>query len=245
MSERGTLRQLSGRLDVPIPEIVLEGEREGWPYLVITRLDGVLGTQAWPQLPEDQKERVLHHIGETIAQVQRAPLGELADLEPAWPAFIARQIAGCRARHERLGLPRKYLTELDDLVAQAPARIPMNAAPVILTGEFIPENILLSEQPGGWQLAGLFDFGDVMTGWGEYDLLGPSSFMTAGNSRRLHSLLRGFGYARADIDTALTRRLMILTLLHRASDLVRQLSIPNWPDKADTLAGLERLLWPI
>ena len=23
------------------------------------------------------------------------------------------------------------------------------------------------------------DFGDVMTGWGEYDLLGPSAFMTA------------------------------------------------------------------
>ncbi len=245
VSERTTLRQLAGHLDLPIPEIVLEGERDQWPYLVITRLDGILGTQAWPQLADDQKERVLHHIGETIAQVQRAPLGELAGIEPDWPTFLARQMAGCRARHERLGLPQKYLAELDDLVAQAPALIPMHTPPVILIGEFIPENLLLGQHADGWQLAGLFDFGDVMTGWGEYDLLGPTSFMTAGKPARLHSLLRGYGYGPADINAALTRRLMILTLLHRASDLVRQLCIPDWQDKARTLGELERLLWPL
>jgi len=245
ISERATLRQLSGHLEIPIPEIVLEGERDRWSYLVITRLDGILGTQAWPQLVEDQKLRVLHHIGETIAQVQRAPMGELATIEPDWSTFLARQMAGCRARHERLGLPQKYLAELDTLVAQAPALIPMPAAPVILIGEFIPENLLLGEQPGGWQLAGLFDFGDVITGWGEYDLLGPTSFMTAGDPARLHSLLRGYCYGPADINAALTRRLMILTLLQRAGDLVRQLCIPDWQDKAGTLGELERLLWPV
>ena len=46
VSERMTLAQLRGHLSVPIPEIVLEGERDGWPYLVITRLSGILGTQA-------------------------------------------------------------------------------------------------------------------------------------------------------------------------------------------------------
>ena len=40
VSERGTLAQLHGRVRVPIPEIVFEGERDGWPYLVITRLTG-------------------------------------------------------------------------------------------------------------------------------------------------------------------------------------------------------------
>ena len=32
-----------------------KGERDRWPYLVITRLPGILGTQAWPTLPEDQR----------------------------------------------------------------------------------------------------------------------------------------------------------------------------------------------
>jgi hygromycin-B 7''-O-kinase len=245
LSERSSLAQLRGRLSVPIPEIVLEGERDGWPYLVITRLPGMLGTQAWPALPEDQKERVLAQIGETIAQVQRVPVGDLACIEPRWPQFMAQQIEGCRTRHERLGLPRKYLDGLDQFLRDAAPLIPLEAPPVILTGEYIPENFLLSREGGDWRLSGLIDFGDVMTGWGEYDLLGPSVFMTAGMPRRVRGFLAGFGYSPADITASLTRRLAALLLLHRFSDLNRQICIDGWQRKAGDLFGLERLLWPI
>jgi hygromycin-B 7''-O-kinase len=244
MSERISLSQLRGRLGVPIPELVLEGERDQWPYLVITRLRGVMGAQAWPTLPEDQKERVLGQIGETIAQVQRVPVGELSGIEPRWAEFIPGQIEACRARHERLGLPRKYLDGLDAFLRDAAAIIPLEAPPVILTGEYIPENFLLSRETGDWQLSGLIDFGDVFTGWGEYDLLGPGSFMTAGMPRRVRSLLRGFGYSQADMTPALTRRLMTLALLHRFSDLNRQICIEGWQQRACDLFELERLLWP-
>ena len=245
VSERASLSQLRGRLSVPIPEIVLEGERDQWPYLVITRLAGIIGNKAWPDLPEDQKERVLGQIGETIAQVQRVPVGELSRIEPSWDLLMTRQIAGCRARHQRLGLPRHFLDGLDELLADATRLIPVNAAPVILTGEYIPENFLLSGDGENWRLSGLFDFGDVMTGWGEYDLLGPSAFMTAGMPGRVRSLLRGFGYSQADITPILQRRLMALMLLHRASDLNRHICIEGWQHKAGNLSELERLLWPI
>lgn len=245
VSERASLSQLRGRLSVPIPEIVLEGERDQWPYLVITRLDGVVGTQAWPMLPEDQKERVLGQIGETIAEVQRVPVGELSGIEPRWAAFISGQIKGCRARHERLGLPQKYLDGLDHLLRDAAELIPVDAPPVILTGEYIPENFLLSGESGTWRLAGLIDFGDVMTGWKEYDLLGPSAFMTAGMPRRVDRLLRGFGYSWADINSTLKRRLMALMLLHRASDPVRHICIEGWQQKAADLFELQELLWPV
>ncbi len=191
---------LRGRLSLPIPEIVAEGERDGWPYLVITRLEGVLGSDAWPSLPEEQKERVLAQIGETIAEVQRVPPGALLDIEPRWDAFMRRQIAGCRARHERLGLASKFLDGLDDLLRDAAELIPINGPPVILTGEYIPENFLLANDGGAWRLAGLIDFGDVQTGFGEYDLLGPSAFMAAGRPRRVQSLFEGFGYSRADVN---------------------------------------------
>jgi hygromycin-B 7''-O-kinase len=245
LSERLSLRLLQGRLSIPIPEIMVESERDGWPYLVITRLHGVLGTAAWPALPEEAKERVLGQIGETIAEVQKVPVGELAAIEPRWDQFMRQQIAGCRSRHVRLGLPPKYLDGLEELLAEAATLIPMDAPPVILTGEYIPENFLLSQESSGWRLSGLIDFGDVMTGWGEYDLLGPSAFMTAGMPRRVQRLLRGFGYSNADLTPALTRRLMALMLLHRASDPVRHVCIEGWQQKAGNLAELERLLWPI
>ncbi|MFH1342482.1 MAG: aminoglycoside 3'-phosphotransferase/choline kinase family protein [Pseudomonadota bacterium] len=243
-SERISLAQLRGRLGVPIPEIVLEGERDQWPYLVITRLSGVLGSEAWPGLPEDQKERVLAQIGETIAQVQRVPVGDLARIEPGWDRFMAQQIAGCRARHERLGLPQKFLAGLDDLLVDAEALTALEAPPVILTGEYIPENFLLSCDGGDWRLSGLIDFGDVMTGRAEYDLLGPSAFMTSGMPRRARSLFRGFGYSGAECDFTLKRRLMALLLLHRFSDPVRHICIEGWQDRAGDLFQLQDLLWP-
>jgi hygromycin-B 7''-O-kinase len=245
ISERASLAQLRGRVSIAVPEIVLEGERDRWPYLVITRLHGVLGAKAWPELPEDEKVRVLGQIGATIAEVQRVPLGDLACIEPRWDQFMRQQIAGCRARHTRLGLPEKYLRGLDGWLADAAALIPMRAPPVILTGEYIPENFLLSRAAAGWRLSGLIDFGDVLTGWGEYDLLGPSAFMTAGMPRRVQSLFEGYGYSKADIGPALKRRLLALLLLHRASDPVRHIAIEGWQAKADSLSELAELLWPV
>src|SRR5689334_2640367 len=192
VSERASLAQLRGRISVPIPEIVAEGERDGWPYLVMTRLDGVLGSDAWPFMPEDEKERVLRQIGAVIAEVQRVPPGPLLDIEPGWDAFLRGQIAGCRVRHTRLGLAPKFLDGLEDLLRDATALIPSDKPPVILIGEYIPENFLLARDDGAWRVAGLFDFGDVMTGFRDYDLLGPSAFMTAGRPRRVQSLFEGF-----------------------------------------------------
>jgi len=122
--------------------------------------------------------------------------------------------------------------------------IPMNAPPVILTGEFIPENFLLRCQDGDWRLSGLIDFGDVLTGWGEYDLLGPSAFMTAGRPGRVRRFFEGFGYSKADVDFTCKRRLMALLLLHRASDPVNHICIEGWQQKADDLFQLQELIWP-
>jgi hygromycin-B 7''-O-kinase len=244
VAERAALARLRGRLGIPIPEAVAEGERDGWPYLVITRLSGVVGSEAWPSLPEIDKERVLTEIGAMIAEVQRVPPEGLLAIPPSWEAFMRGQIAHCRARHERLGLPQKFLAGLDELLRDASAIIPMTAPPVILAGDYIPENFLLVQRGDGWHVAGLFDFGDVQTGWGEYDLLGPSAFMAAGHPRRIHGLFDGFGIPQAEMTFERKRRLMALMLLHRASDPLRHICIPNWPDRVDDLIQLQELVWP-
>lgn len=237
-SERLSLALLHGRLSIETPRLLADGERDGWTWLAMSRVRGMTGEEAWSGLDDGAKQRLLGRIGEVIAEVQRVPPAALAALEPQWDALLERQIAGCHARHESLGLPKHLLAGLDDYIREAAALIPRGVSPVILTGEYIPENFIMRERA----LAGLIDFGDVMTGWRDYDLLGPGVFMGEGRRERIRALLRGFGYAMPD--ETLPRRLMALCFLHRYSDPMRQFRVEGWQQARD-LPDLERLIWPL
>lgn len=242
-SERDALRLLDGRLSVPIPSICAQGQEGGWSWLIMTKLSGTVGSDVWPSLSEDERTEIVGQIGRTIAEVQAVDPGDLADVNPTWTEFLARQIERCVARHRSHGLPEHFLEDLADLVGDAPSVLPSGMDPVILTGEWIPENLLLERTPDGWRLAAVIDFGDVMTGWGEYDLLGPSTFMCAGVPGRLKSLLKGYGVTDNQYDAAMRRRLVTLMVLHRASDL-RGINIDGWATAIDRLHDLEDLIWP-
>ncbi|ANH04073.1 phosphotransferase [Shinella sp. HZN7] len=242
-SERKTLRYLEGKMEIAIPLVEAEGECDGWGWLIITKLDGLVGSVAWPLLPEAEKQRVLEQIGRAISHLQTLPPGDLIGQKPSWQDFIEKQIDICLARHRHLGMPPAFLSDLRLLLADAPSVIPHDAPNVILTGDWIPQNILLSEDRGRWTLAGVIDFGDVMTGLGEYDLLAPTAFMCAGLHGRTQSLLRGFGIANGECDDAMRRRLLTLTFLHAESDL-RKIDIDGWQSRATTLFDLGEIIWP-
>ena len=245
LSERAALRVTFRRLaDIATPESLHEGEHDGWSYLVMTRLEGIPASDVWPRLPEADREHLLRQVGQMIAGVQQVPPGELLVLGPLWSDFLQAQLAGCYARHQRLGLPPALLAELGDLLQEAVALLPRNPQPVILTGEYIPENFLVSRHGDGWRVSGLFDFGDAMTGFGEYDLLGPSAFMAAGHPGRVRALFEGYGLAPGDITWQLKRRLLVLMLLHQASDPVRHICIPDWPSKVRDFDQVQALIWP-
>ncbi|WP_252928895.1 phosphotransferase [Paracoccus sp. 08] len=241
--ERLTLRQLDGRLSVPIPRILAEGEDSGWSWLIITKLPGTVGSEVWPVLSEQERLAILGDIGRTIAEVQAVDPGELLEMQPAWPDFIKRQTEGCIERHRRQGLEESLLADLPALLHVAPSVLPAEVQPVILTGEWIPENLLLTETSDGWQLAAVIDFGDVMTGWREYDLLGPSTFMCAGVPDRLRAFLEGYGVPAEDYNNAMRRRLTTLMMLHGASDM-RGIAICDWQASVRKLEDLEDLIWP-
>ncbi len=118
------------------------------------RVYGLTGEEACPQLDDAAKQRLLGCIGETIAEVQRVPLGALVALDPQWDALIEQQITGGHA------LPKHLLVGLDDYIREAAPLIPRGVSPVILTGEYVPENFIMRDGA----LAALIDFGDVMTG---------------------------------------------------------------------------------
>ena len=237
-AERRALPAVNGRIGVATPAPLHEGEIDGWTYLVMTRVDGAPFAEAFAAAGEDERVDLLEQIGALIGEVQRASPAALAP----WDALVPGQLAGYEARHARLGLPPALLAGLRPYVDRALARgaLPAGYPPVLLTGEYTPENLLVRRAGGRWAIAALLDFGDAMVGPAEYDLLGPSTFLGAGRPARVRALLRGAGAA---LTPALRERLMLLLILHRHGDLDVQIAIDGWRD-APSVDALAELIWP-
>jgi len=230
--ERELLDRLHGRLSLPTPRRVAGGERDGWPYHVMTQLPGRTLDTVWPALDEATKCSVLQHLGRTSAEVHALPVGSMAALAPAWPAFLQRQRERCHVRQQRTGLPAHLLAQLEAFLAG-----PVPVGPeVILTGEYTPFNLLFD----GQGLTGMFDFGDGLVGPRDYDWLGPLCFLAAGHAARIDAFFAGYGQA---FDRTRRGELLRLLLLHRYSHLPAQIAVPGW-QQSSTFAALAAQIWP-
>lgn len=171
-SERLALQQLWGKIGTQTPELLFQGEKNGWPYLIFTKLEGISLQEVWPIASEDEKNSILFQIGQLIERVHQVPVGPLTQLEPMWDQFVFEQKKACRTRHESLNLPQHFVLEIERYLQKVEPYFPRNFSPSILTGEYTPENLLLQKTELNWIIRGLIDFGDTMVGPAEYDLLG-------------------------------------------------------------------------
>jgi len=231
--ERAMLARLHGRLRVPTPQLLSDGERDGWPWFVMTQMRGEPLTASWPAMNEAERCALLREIGALAREVHALPVGPVAALAPPWDEFIARQRDRCVQRHERTGLPAHLLALVPAFVAGPLPEGP----PVLLTGEYTPFNLFTTAN----RLSAMFDFGDGLVGPREYDWLGPQCFLVAGDARRSAAFMEGLGVG---VTEAMRLSLMRLLLLHRYSHLKAQVKIDGWQD----LRSFEELaarLWPL
>jgi hygromycin-B 7''-O-kinase len=239
--EEAALLHLRGhvqeRLRVPTPQLLASGRFEGWPYLLMTQLQGAPLTDCWPTLPELQRCQVLREIGALAAQVHALPLGVMATLAQPWPVFVQHQRSGAVARQHRTGLPPHLLAQVPDFVQ---GTLPTSPA-VMLTGEYTPMNLLVHTTEHGCTLSGMFDFGDGLVGPREYDWLGPLCFLAAGSASRCAAFAAGAGFT---LSAQLQQQLLRLLLLHRYSNLAAQIACPGW-QQCQRLEDLGALIWPI
>jgi hygromycin-B 7''-O-kinase len=68
-------------------------------------------------------------------------------------------------------------------------------------------------------------------------------FFTCGSGPALRALLRAYGYAEAELDAPLQRRLLTYTLLHRYSNLRWYLELIPPAEGITTLDGLAARWW--
>ncbi|MDI6097133.1 aminoglycoside 3'-phosphotransferase/choline kinase family protein [Actinoplanes sp. NEAU-A12] len=234
--ETAVLQAVHGRLPIPTPRVVGSGERDGWGYVLMSRMPGVPLTEAWNDIPAAGRDRLADDLGQAVAALHALPPPAIDDWWPRdWDAFVAGQRTGCVERQRDRGLAPEWLEQI-------PAALDVDLTDsrrVLLHTEIMRDHLLVSPE-GGWHFSGLIDFEPAMRGAAEYEFVGVGCFVAEGDARFLGRFLRAYGHPA---DTGFPRRMMAWSLLHYYSNLpawMRRLpgpARPTFDDLADRWFG--------
>lgn len=243
--ERAALEFASrARLPIETPEVLHAGELEGWPYLLMTRLEGTLMREAWAEVGARQQLEVVSRLGVAMRELHARPAPSTPpELNRDWHGFVESQACESVERQRSLGANPEWLESLPARLGERSALLPPRFEPVLLHGDIHPGNVLLRERGGRWEAAALFDFGDSFCGFREYEFVAPGVLMVQGRRELQREMLMAYGYGEAELNVSLRARLMLLTILYECSDL-RKYALRLSPRAVGlTLAQLEAAIW--
>ena len=239
------IAHLAGKLGVPTPEPVAEGEIEGWPYIVMSRLRGQMLGEVWREVPFGDKLGVVEEVGELMARLHALPTEGLGALAVDWSAFMDARRAECIERQTRCGMDGAWLEELEAFLGELPGLYPPQPPTVLLSADITEDHILLEERGGRWRVAGFYDFGDAMIGHHLYEFAAPAAFFTRGHPRLLEALFLSYGTPAEAIDEGLSARLAAYIALHKYSNIpalaratVRDAPLSSLADFFDEVSAL-------
>ncbi len=241
--EQLVLKKLAGKLSVSTPILKAVGNIEGWPYIIMTQLEGTLLETLWDTLDYNNQLIIIKELGLLIREVHALPTQGLESIDCHWEKWIKTQIQQCEKRHQDHHLPIHLLQQIPNYIDQNQAALLKIKTPVLLTGEYTPMNFLVKNIKGIWHISSLIDFGDAMLGHAYYDLLGPATFIIQGNKKLSRAFLHAYGFSDNEMNASLSQQLTALLLLHQYSHLKVQIRIAGWENKVNSLEALGKLIF--
>ncbi len=242
LAELTVLQKLSGRVDLPIPHLVANGEIEDWPYLILTTVEGVPLCEAWHLLSRADREHIAVCCGEFMASLHSVPTEGLEPIGRDWPVFVENQIRHCIDLIHRMDLSPAWTKSVLEFLDDLPPLYEPGFQPVLLSADITDEHLLVRECGGRWQLTGFIDFGDAMLGHPHYDFVAPGCSVTRGSPALLRAMLLAYGYTEDQLNATLTDQLMAYTLIHRFVTIPDLLELFD-SERPGSFEELKRRLW--
>lgn len=244
VSERLVLEKLSGQFGWPVPQLLAEGELEGWPYVITTAIEGAPLCQVWSALDAADRERVVVGCGQFMAALHATPTDGLETLAQDWPVFVEEQRQAGLQHLAQAELDASWTSAARAFLEDLPPLFEPDFRPVLLSADVTDEHLLVSQRGGRWELTGYIDFGDAMLGHPWYEFAAPGCCITRGSPRLQRALLRAYGYAESELDETLARQLLAYTLLHQYINLTSLLEIFG-SQRPASFEELQAALWSL
>jgi aminoglycoside phosphotransferase len=229
------------RTSLKTPEVKAFGEIEGYKYLVTTQLTGDLMTrEIWLKLPKNEQVSILSELAKGLKELHAS---DTKGVNFDWHKFIARQAETCFERQKICQVNDRVLAQIPLYLEENLRLLPNDFETVFLHGDVHFGNLRLLKTDEKWEISGLFDFGDSLKGFREYDFLAVGLLMIQGQGDLQREFFRAYGYAENEINDELRKRLMLLTMFYEWSDL-RRYAIRLSPEAVDySLIELEQAIW--
>lgn len=241
--EKASLEFAHGKTCLQTPEILFVGEIEGFPYLVIAQLAGVLMREIWGNLNDKEKLPAVEQLGVAARELHSHSVPADFGFKFDWHEFVRRQLIETLARQRRGGVNDEIMAALPEFIEINLKLLPKTIEPVLLHGDIHPGNVLMQQRNGRWQAAGLFDFGDSFPGFYEYEFVAPGVLVIQGKRELQRAHFLAYGYREIDLDLDFRARLMLLTILYECSNLRRYAERLRPEAVSYSLDELERAIW--
>ncbi len=219
------LRQLYQRLPIPTPQLHAAGRWHEYPYIVMDRLSGIPLTDTWDKLNDDERRQIVRQLGTAVRAMHDLPVELFATAPFQWRPFIDRQRESFLTNHRNWGLDPAWLSQLAGYMDGFPLDIHDAAQIVPLHTELMQEHVFIEKKGRDWVISGLIDFEPSMVGYREYEFCAVGLFITRGDRELFRLFLSSYGYRDAELTGELSRRVMMLLLLHRYGNLRRFLTL--------------------
>ncbi|HEX8195087.1 MAG TPA: phosphotransferase [Pyrinomonadaceae bacterium] len=241
--EKASLEFAHGKTSLQTPRILFVGEIEGFPYLVITQLAGVLMREIWGDLEDSEKLPAVEKLAVAARELHSYSVPADFGFKRDWGEFVRRQSIETLERQRRGGVNAQVLAALPEFIEANLKLLPQTIEPVLLHGDIHLGNVLMQERNGRWEAKGLFDFGDSFPGFYEHEFVAPGVLVIQGKRELQRAHFLAYGYNETDLDLDFRARLMLLTILYECSNL-RRYAERLRPEAVNyTLEELEQAIW--
>jgi hygromycin-B 7''-O-kinase len=241
-AEGRMLSHVESRLPLTTPSVVAEGELEGWPYLIMTRIRGRPLSELWSGVEPRARARLLARLGELAAALHALELpGSEGEARTQWVMAFDDRVQQVAAKHRKDGLDERWVAAIAAEVARLDLAELRDVSLACLHMDLQQDHLMVEEIGGRLEPTGLYDFGDAAIGAREHELIAPLAFMAPEVDDGARTFLQAYGYAPHQLDAALARRLTGHMLLQRYCSLpylLRRLPAPRSADLGQLLARL-------